>query len=351
MKKILMLAAVAGLMLGSVAYAQPNSCLFFDVRDNSTANQIINTPTYPYTVGAANLGKAGDGQTLWLSPHYSDSYETSTWQYTGWPNMDGDNNPKTGCFWLYTDVYGVDGVISSIGVDFKVTNPATVKNTVASYTFAWDDARFTGTNMGKVPGAWNATTNTWEGPRAVHVPVSGTTPAFDTTGGLIGGATPVRYKLGKLSVAAGNRSCTYLSGTYPANHEGQSTYNINMVVNTLLVTRAYNGTPPDAVEDVAFGYASGVPETPYAAGNVATATSVAPDAIVRILMKGDFNGDGRILSNDTPLYVAAGAAGTAGATQRQIYAGDFNGDRRILSNDTPRYVNAGSRSTSGCGPF
>jgi len=101
---------------------------------------------------------------------------------------------------------------------------------------------------------------------------------------------------------------------------------------------------------VAFGYAAGVPEAPYAAGNVLGATSATPDATVRVLMRGDFNGDGRILSNDTTQYVAALAAGTGGTTQRQLFCGDFNGDRRILSNDTTRYVNALSRSAL-CGPF
>lgn len=345
MRKILMLASVAALLIGTAAYAQPDSCLFFDIRDNTSANQLINTPVFPYNVGGANGGMAGDGQTLYISPDYSDAWET---QYgLGFPNNDGDGDNKTGKLWLYMDVYDDDstgtGVISSIGLDIPVTlaGPGPAKNTIGGLGFAWSTTYFpnagnSGSSVGAVSPA--GVTNA----KAVKVPVSGSPPGFDTTGGLVPpGTTPppgtdsLRYQVATLSVTGGARV-----GGFGAGYEANSTYNLKMQVGTLLITRAFSGAPSDAQERVAFGYAGGVPEGApgYTDGNSAGASSTLPDAVVVVNAKGDFQQDGRCTVLDNSLFVAARNAGTAGATQRQVFMGDTNGDRRVTVLDNSGFT-------------
>lgn len=328
MKKTLILAAVVALAISSTGLAQ-DSTLFFDIRDNVSPNQLINTPTYPYTVGALNLGKAGDAQTLFVTAAHSTGVQLNN----GFPNNDLDGNNSTGKLWMYMDVNnaagGGTGVISSVGLDMPVTPPATVRNTIGSLNFSWDGAI-----------GWSGTSNGTSSPtgvvgaKAVKVPVvaGSPNPVFDATGGLV----PVnRYRVGQLDIVGGARNCTYGAG-----HTTNSTYTLKMSVNGLLITRVFDGAVPDPVEDVAFGYAAGVPESPYVAGNVQGGTSALADATIVIAAKGDNNGDGRVLTTDQPGFIAARNAGTAGATQLQVFLNDFNGDRRVLTTDQPGFINA-----------
>jgi len=118
-----------------------------------------------------------------------------------------------------------------------------------------------------------------------------------------------------------------------------------MAVNSLLVTRAFNGTPPDTVEDVAFGYSAGIPEAPYAAGNVQGATSAAADATIVVLMKGDFSGNGLVEGNDLSAFNAAKtASGNGTASQLQIYTGDFSGNRLVEGNELGSFNSAKNNS-------
>lgn len=334
MKKTLILAAVVALTISSTGLAQ-DSTLFFDIRDNTSANQLIDFPTYPYTVGALNLGKAGDAQTLYISPDYSDSWET---QYpTGWPNNDADGNNSTGKIWLYMDVNlaagGGTGVISSVGLDMPITAPVTPKNPLGSLAFAWDAGiGWSGSSDGTsdVTGVVGA--------KAVKVPVSQTPPAdpvFDATGGLVPTA---RYRVGALSIVGGARV-----GGFGAGYEAASTYTLKLTVNGLLITRVFNGAVPDTTEDVAFGYAAGIPEAPYVDGSVSGGSSALPDATIVVNAKGDFNGDGRCTVLDNSSYVTARNAGTAGATQRQVFMGDTSGDRRVTVLDNSGFTANRSR--------
>jgi len=345
MKIVLMLAPVAALLLSSAAIAQPDSCLFFDIRDNSSTNQVIDTATFPYNVGALNGGHAGAGQTLYITPHHNNNFETTTLQRSGFPNNDGDLDTHTGSLWLYMDVYnddtaGTNPVISSIGIDMAVTPPATPRNTIGSLNFAWDAAVFANPgNTGKNPGTSSPTGVV--GAKAVHVPVN-STPAFDTTGGLIP-VNPVpnytRYKVGRLQVVGGTRNCTFSA------HLAGSTYTLKMTTNNLLITRTFN-TGGDAQERVAFGYSGGVPETPYANGWQSGQTSAAADATIIIAMKGDNSGDGRVLTGDQPGFITARGAGIAGATQMQVFLNDFTGDRKVLTADQPGFIAARGTSTT-----
>lgn len=338
MRKALLLAAVAALAVGSTALAQtPDSSFFFDIRDNQTANQVINTPTYPYNVGGT--GTAGSGQTLFITPHYADNYETSALQMNGWPNTDGDANTATGKLWLYidmnTDDSGGSGVISSIGLDFAVAAPPAPKNTIGALAFAWDPLVFAGANAGKANGTGGPAG--WADAKAALVPVSGSPPAFDTTGGIVPSANHVR--LGAISVTGGLRTCAFATG-----FEAASTYEVRMAVDGLLITRVFSGPPSDAVERVTFGYSGAAPELPLIDGSVAGGTSALADATIVVNLKGDNNGDGRVLTSDNAGYIAARAAGTGAATQRQVFMNDFNGDRRVLTSDNAGYTAARAHS-------
>jgi len=339
-KKVLVLAAVAAMVAGSAVYAQDSS-LFFDVRDNSSANQLINTPTYPYTVGGANGGMAGDGQTLFISPVRSDNWQAGA----GWPNNDADSNSATGTLWLYMDVKtddsGAAGVVSSVGLDFNVTAPPTPKNVLGSLAFAWDSALFAGagTKAGKANGTGGVTG--WTGAKAVFVPVGGTPPAFDTTGGLLPAAN-THQKLGALTVTGGTRSCVYGSG-----FEAASTYTIKLTVNGLLITRAFPSGTGDAVETVAFGYSAGLPETPYVNGSTSGGTSALADGTIIVNIKGDNTNDGRVQTVDQAGFNAAKIAGIGGAPQRQVYINDFTGDRRVQTVDQAGF-NAAKTHSATC---
>jgi len=311
------------MVAGSTVFAQ-DSVLFFDIRDNASPNQLIGTPTFPYNVGAANGGGAGDAQTLYISPVRVDGWQAGA----GWPNNDGDSNSATGKLWLYMDVKtddsGAAGVMSSIGLDLAVTPPASPKNTIGSIGFTWDTNLFAG--AGTKAGVSPLPPASGMSVKAVFVPVGGTPPAFDTTGGLTPVAT--HYKLGALSVVGGARNCTFGSG-----YDATSTYTLKMSVNGLLITRAFPSGTGDAQEDVAFGYAAGAPETPYANGNTAGASSTLPDATILVTVKGDVNGDGRCNATDQTGFNNLKTLGTGVATQRQVYAGDLNGDRRVNATD------------------
>jgi hypothetical protein len=243
--------------------------------------------------------------------------------------MDGDGNNSTGKLWLYMDVNLADGggtgVISSIGVDMPITAPATPKNPLASVNFAWDPAIVW---SGSVPGTGTVTGVV--GAKAVKVPVSGPPPVFDATGGLVPTA---RYRVGVLSVAGGARV-----GGFGAGYETNSTYTVKLTVNGLLITRVFNGPSPDPTENVAFGYAAGLPETPYVDGSVSGGSSTLPDATIVVNAKGDFGGDGRCTVTDNSSFVAARGAGTAACTQRQVFMGDVTGDRRVTVTDNSGFT-------------
>jgi hypothetical protein len=64
-------------------------------------------------------------------------------------------------------------------------------------------------------------------------------------------------------------------------------------------------------------------------------------------MKGDNNGDGRVLTTDQPAFNTAKTLGTAGCTQSIVFVNDFNGDRRVLTTDQPG-LNAAKAHSPTC---
>jgi hypothetical protein len=353
MRKLLV-STLAVVGFATVASAQVDSVLFLDIRDGTSANQSLSAPVFPYTNGqekvpaqtAQNGGGAGDGQVLRMSPVHTTGGNEVT---NGWPNNDVDGNSSTGKLWLYMlvndDASGTGDVISSVGVDFNRTDPATPRNTINTFSYAWDVA--IGWN-GTAPGAANG--GDWDGAKAVKVPVSGTPAVYDTTGGLVPSATA--YRIGALSFTAGVRNCTTGGTTHAAN----STYLFHMSVNNLLVTRTFE-TGGDAVENVALGYAVGTgaggpgPDATVN-GSTPNATTAIPDGAVIVASKGDFNGSGTVTNVDVGgangfNQAIADSVGGNIHKQSQAFYGDFSGDRRVTNIDVAGF-NAALGSSLSC---
>jgi hypothetical protein len=338
MRKLLVASLALAIVAGFAMTVSAQSTIFLDVRNNGAGIQSISTPLFPFTNGqdgsevATNGGGAGDGQVLRLNPTVSNNFHTHPTFGRSWPNLDGDNNLSTGSLHAFMavseDLSGTGDVISSVGVDFNVTeNLPDDANRIASLSWAWDAANWAGTNAGINNGASNgANPPSWLGAKAVKVPVNASAQ-YDTAGGLVPSATP--YHLGELRVTAGPRTPS-VPGLN--NHRNRSTFNVRMSVNDLLITRVFQ-TGGDATEMVSFGYSAGSPETAVSGSQVG-ATSTAPDGVVVIQMKGDASGDGAVLGGDIGGFAPAFNAGTAlKQSQAFIWNGDPGASPQVLGSD------------------
>jgi len=353
MRKLLV-STLAVVGFATVAVAQ-ESVLVFDIRNNAAGVQSIATPVSPFSNGqaagqvACNGGRMGDGQVLRIMPtHVANPPLHSGNKY---PNFDADANATTGDLNLWLVVKEdtnnapacAGDVISSIGVDFNTTSPGAPKNVIASMSWTWSAAvTWNGTANGTYAGGNNGN---YTGAKAVDVPVNAT-PAYDTTGGAVPGGGEVvglpdgnAYRVGALRVTSGPRNCVFAVG-----YTAASTYTIKMAVNNLLITRTCSNASVDAGELVAMGYGdpSGASlcgaagEVPAVNGSTSGATSAAPDAIVIIAEKGDFNNNGSVTGADNGGYGIAQAAG-ATITQNQLFLGDFNGNTTVTGADNGGY--------------
>jgi len=365
MKKALMLAAIAGLLMGSTAVAQ-DSIIGFDIRDGVTDGQII-PPTgvgadteFPWTNGqdvgepAVNAGGFGDGVIMRITPDHGDTFETD--YPDSWPNFDGDGDSSTGQMWLYATVYDAagctDDVISSIGIDIdNQDDGAGGWNRIESMTFAWEAFTSDDTNEGTVDGASDASDPPdWDGCKLVKVPVE-TGPIYATGDGLVPGAD---HRIGKLTYTGGERTCPTPSGD-PA-FEDDSTFAVYLEVNNLLITRTCDGDSHNP-EMVQFGY---YPVDAPVNGSTMGAVSTDPDAYIVINLKGDNDKNGVVDNMDIPGFVAAKNASSGPPflvtiTQRPLFMNDFvtvapPGDsQRVDNNDIPGFVDAKARG--GLQPF
>jgi len=362
MRKLLV-STLAVVGFATVAVAQ-ESVLVFDIRNNTVGNQSIATPLGVFANGqnvgqvACNGGRLGDGQVLRIMPtHAGNALHTGT----KFPNFDADANSATGDLNLWLVVKEdtnnapacVGDVISSVGVDFNVTSPGAPKNVIGSMAWTWSAAvTWNGTANGVYAGGNNGN---YTGAKAVDVPVNAT-PAYDTTGGAVPGGGEVvglpdnnAYRVGALRVTGGARNCTFAAG-----YTAASTYTIKMAVNNLLITRTCSNASVDAGELVAMGYGDpsgaslcGSPgEAPAVNGSTSGATSAAPDAVVIVAEKGDFNNNGNVTGADNGGFGNAQVAGAA-ITQNQLYLGEFNGNATVTGADNGGYGNA-QNNTAVC---
>ncbi|HKQ47366.1 MAG TPA: hypothetical protein VJZ71_04775 [Phycisphaerae bacterium] len=358
-KKTLVLSAALLTILSSTVMAQ--SVIWLDVRPNDSGSTIRTisgnvgvTATNPFLNAAGNGdalngGRRGQGQTLYIEPKANDGWESmnvsTTRNANSFPNFDGDLNHSTGDLWIYMDVLedlsGAGDVISSVGLDIDTRLVgATMRNKIASMAVTLDNAN-TVFNSITPAGAspWNNKVDgnvvpndppDWEKAKAVRVPVD-PGPTYNASLGItprdpvLANTTP--YRLGKIRLTSGTRNCS--GRTAPAFNDN-STYDIFLKVNNLLITRVYNGAG-DAVEDVQFGYSGATPEAPPVSGNSAGAVSLVADGRVQVRLKGDFTGDGNVTGADVGGF--NGAVNDAAENQLQTYLGDFNGNNTTTGAD------------------
>lgn len=375
-------------MIAARSVAQ-DSTMWYDVRNNTTSagtgigGQLIapGAPAQPYTNGqepasgsgnsannfgtaAINGGARGAGEILRLNPVQASGFNASPNPNGGsaWPNYDADTNSSTGSLYLYMDVNddpsGVGDVISSIGINHIITNGplnTVPRNTIASVAFTMaNDATVAAANGAAPPVPWNGVVNGASdggtppsviGTKAVRVPVT-TGPVYAATLGIQPNAVGP-YRLGRLDVTAGARSCL---GRTPNAHVNNSTYQVKLTVNNLLITRVFS-SGGDAVENVAFGYDPLVADGGFGtldaavSGSVSGNTSTSPDAIIQVRLHGDFSGDGNVTGADVAGFNAAVTASLGGACKvSQMYLGDFNNNRTVTGADIAGFVNATSAS-------
>lgn len=325
------LSAVAVTGLTVAAKAAPESTYWFDVRPTAAS---ITTPAAPYTVGQGDFpddggagGGRGNGQVLRVSPTLAGGQHL----FNSFPNFDnggaGDNNAATGDLYLYSDVLanqdapaGTNDVISSIGIDMAIgTTTATPRFEIATVAWSWTltDATVP-VNYGFANGVSSRTGVV--GAKYVKVPVSGAS-LYATAGGLVPGGP---YQLGKLSIGGAARDAV---GCQTANttHANNSTYNVTMSVNNLLITRTFS-TGGNAVpeERVSFGYTGGAIEADVS-GNTVGGAGVR-DGVIQVRLKHDGNGSGNVNTLDIAGPNGFNAAQAAGANinQRQRYLYDRN---------------------------
>lgn len=345
------------IVLSCAAYVSAqDSVIWLDERANNIAANTASAPASgnynaittpaamngPYnSAGAVNGGKRGGGQVLRINPQRSNGAQNSV--PLAFPNLDGDSNRATGGLWVYMDVIddtsGTNDVISSVGIDFDLTFTGTTQR------YAIGSLSYTMNNDGTVlnsitpPAAtpWNGVVNgsmvagsppDWTGAKAVAVPVT-TGPVYSSTNRIVpnfasigaysAASTVMPYRLGKLSAVSALRNCASLTGVPDAAHANNSTYNVFMKVNNLLITRVYE-TNGDAVENVSFGFNGASPDAAVS-GSTNGAVSATADAIIQVREKGDFSGDGRVTTADNTAYVTASTNATD--TLVQAYAGDF----------------------------
>ena len=332
------LSAVAVTGLTVAAKAAPESTYWFDVRNTAAS---ITTPAVPFTIGQGDFpddggagGGRGNGQVLRVCPTLTGGQHLSV--PTSYPNFDADNNAATGDLWLYSDVLanqdapaGTNDVISSIGLDMAIgTTVATPRFEIGTVAWSWTLTDPTvPVNYGFANGVSSRTGVV--GAKYVKVPVSGAS-LYASAGGLVVGGP---YQLGKLAIGAAARGavgCQTANGTHATN----STYNVTMSVNNLLITRTFS-TAGNAVpeERVSLGYTGGAIEADVS-GNTVGGAGIR-DAVIQVRLKHDGNGSGNVNTLDIPGPNGFNAAQTAGANinQRQRYLYDRNNNAIVNTLD------------------
>jgi len=377
-KKLFILSACLLAIATSVTMAQ-ESVIFFDVRPNDTGSGVRSltgnlgaSGANPFNNDTVNAGKRGQGQIMRLEPTHGDGYESvqlsGQFPANGYPNFDGDLNRSTGDLWLYMDVFddtaGTGDVISSVGLDIDLVPAGTIMRAKPGSLAMTLDNGTTVFNSITPPGSgapWNNKVDgevvpasdplDWRNIKAVRVPVD--SPAvYNAALGIVNraaGPTDAPYRLGKPRVTSGARNCTQrvcpatdpncALGSILGGHAKNSSYDVFLKVNNLLITRVFNGVGDSpAQENVSLGYgaligaASASPELPAINGNTNGGVSLVPDARIEVRLKGDYTNDGNVTNSDN-VQMQNAAFTDATDNQWQAYCGDFTGSATVTSSD------------------
>lgn len=346
MRKIsFVLAAVAVTGLTVVAKAAPESTYFFDIRPTTAA---ISTPANPFLIGQGDFpndggagGGKGNGQVLRICPTISNNYHSTLagGAGTSYPNFDSDNNASTGALFLYADVgddagaIGTGDVISSVGLDMAVSTTAvTPRFEIATINWAWTltDAS-SPVNYGFAAGTSSRAGVV--GAKYVKVPVDGAS-LYATAGGLTPGSFT---QLGRMDVVAAGRGAVGCQNQTTV-HANNSTYNVNLSINNLLITRTFSNVVADTEERVSLGYTGGAVEADVS-GNTVGGAGVR-DAVIQVRMKCDTNGSGHVTSLDGAGFTnAVNLVPNTNITQAQRYLYDRNNSGTITSLDAALFTN------------
>lgn len=375
-KYSLILSAVAVTGLTVAAKAAPESVYWFDIRNNVanaalSANQAITSGAValPFSNGqgdfpndgpGASPGQRGWGQVLRLCPDVRVTAPANPLHLGNrYPNFDADSDARTGDLWLYSDVLnnqdspaGTNDVISSIGLDIAIT-----PNVVGQARFGIDSAAFSWqftdasspVNFGSTPGAPVGTNgrNGVSGAKYVKVPVNSSS-LYATSGGFTPGAANP-YKIAKLRLTAGQRNfgangCTATG--FSNTHALESTFNVAMSVNNLLITRTFStGGNASPEERVSFGYTGGAIEADVSGNSIGGAG--IRDAVVQVRLKGDTNGNGFTNTADLGGLITAQGGNGAAASQSAWYLYNLNGDNVINTFDLGTFVSL-QTATAAC---
>lgn len=307
---------------------------------------------------ASNSGGPGDGQVLRISPRLPGYAVGKKGMHK--PAVGKDDSIAS--LFRYATVEarsGVAEVISSLGSTIKITDPTPGSGNTfdpAVPPVLTPDPSFwsaLGTATATTPVGAN-----WEiSAKAVMVPVAAG-PVFSAAGGLVPSATP--YKIGELVVTAGEWN---KGNAAPAN----SNYELREEVNSLLITRTYDGAGPTP-ELPDFGYSTdttnaaeyftgggaavetgGTPEAATGDGSTIGSTSVWADADILVQMRGDFDNNGTVNSLDTTLFIGSQALQADGSLrQRKLYLGDMNANGAVNSLDTSRFIQMQLAASFSC---
>lgn len=391
---LFVIAAASMMMLASSANAavltHAGLAIWYDVRDNTATSvngysqQITGTPGAPYTRGQSlfanqktttfafpilpgNGGGPGDAEVLRISPRLGTAPGDTFGPGHVFPSATkgAKIDVSVGRLYTYATVGSRSGpaaqVIGSLGLTKEirrgnaatggVTGGANGQNPIDSVSYTPDTALWSTSGVSSSVTVVTAGADFDISSKHVKVPVSGPPPVFNAAGGLVPSSV---YRVATLTVTAGDRAAA-------PNHRA-TVYNLSEKVNNLLVTRVYNGAGGATPELPDFGYITSItggangermtgsgwsglganqfiPEAGTTDGSTIGDTSASADAQIVIQRKFDFNNDGAVDFQDTPLYSAA-LANAANLRQRETYLADGRIDNAVDFQDTPQLTRA-----------
>jgi hypothetical protein len=321
MKKLIAIALVSVAFVGTANAGDLD--LYFDVRDAGA----ISVPALPYTVSTTvlpgtgldypldNGGGKGDGDILYVSPVLDgadgDAHIEPSTMYNSALNQE---------IHLYADYNGAAGeVLSSLGASVDLA--AAGVYSIADMSFAFDGANWS-------PSGTSSTVTVAGGElKAVQVPVVAG-PMFNASAGINANTNNNLVQVGTMSVDGASRGG--VAGAI-------GVINVNLSVNNLLITRVADPGPAGGMT-VSFGYDAGAPEAAVDGSTDGAGAGGAADAVIKVVMKGDYDEDGSVTFNDLNAFLAALNDSGANLNPTDVWKGDYDNDGSVTFNDLNAFL-------------